>query len=61
MIFLSAYGGDRIVAGALEARADDHIVTLISPTELAARVQAVLRRCTAAGSANPTEFYYVDG
>ena len=57
VIFLSAYGGDRNVARALEAGADDYIVKPFSPTELVARVQAVLRRWTATGSAEPTEPY----
>ena len=59
VIFLSAYGGDRIVARALEAGADDYIVKPFSPTELVARVQAVLRRWTAARSVEPTEPYAV--
>ena len=59
VIFLSAYGGDRNVAHALEAGADDYIVKPFSPTELVARVQAVLRRWTAAGSAEPPEPYAV--
>ena len=59
VIFLSAYGGDRNVARALEAGADDYIVKPFSPTELAARVQAVLRRWTATGSAEPPEPYAV--
>ncbi len=59
VIFLSSYGGDRIVAHALEAGADDYIVKPFSPTELVARVQAVLRRWTATGSAPPTEPYAV--
>ena len=57
VIFLSAYGGDGNVARALEAGADDYIVKPFSPTELVARVQAVLRRWTAAGSREPTEPY----
>ena len=47
MIFLSAYGRDQIVARALEAGADDYVVKPFSPTELVARIQAVLRRRTA--------------
>ena len=59
VIFLSAYGGDRNVARALEAGTDDYIVKPFSPTELEARVQAVLRRWTATRSAEPPEPYAV--
>ena len=59
VIFLSAYGGDRNVARALEAGADDYIVKPFSGTELVARVQAVLRRWMATGSAEPHEPYAV--
>ena len=44
VIFLSAYGRDQVIARALEAGADDYIVKPFSPTELVARIQAVLRR-----------------
>ena len=44
VIFLSAYGRDEVVARALEEGADDYIVKPFSPTELIARVRAVLRR-----------------
>ena len=44
VIFLSAYGGDQVIARALEAGADDYIVKPFSPTELVARIQTVLRR-----------------
>ncbi len=57
VIFLSASGGERTVARALEAGADDYIVKPFSPTELVARIQAVLRRWTASGSAAPSEPY----
>ena len=43
-IFISAYGRDETIAKALQAGADDYIVKPFSPTELTARVQAVLRR-----------------
>ena len=45
-IFISAYGGDETVAKALAMGAADYIVKPVSPTELTARVQAVLRRRT---------------
>ncbi len=44
VIFISAYGRDETVARALEAGAADYIVKPFSPTELAARVGAALRR-----------------
>ena len=44
VVFISAYGRDQTVAQALEAGAADYIVKPFSPTELAARVGAALRR-----------------
>ena len=44
VIFISAYGRDDTVAKALDAGAADYIVKPFSPTELAARVRAALRR-----------------
>ena len=44
VIFISAYGRDETVAQALDAGAADYIVKPFSPTELTARVRAVLRR-----------------
>ena len=44
VIFISAYGRDETVARALEAGAADYIVKPFSPTELVARIRAVLRR-----------------
>ena len=46
VIFISGYGRDETVAKALRKGAADYIVKPFSPTELAARVQAVLRRFT---------------
>ena len=46
VIFISAYGRDETIAKALEKGAADYIVKPFSPTELVARVQAVLRRST---------------
>ena len=57
VIFLSAYGGDEMVTRALETGADDYVVKPFSPTELVARVGAVLRRWTATGSTEPPEPY----
>ena len=44
VILISAYGRDETVAKALEAGAADYIVKPFSPTELVARIRAVLRR-----------------
>ena len=44
VIFISGYGHDETIARALEAGADDYIVKPFSPTELTARIRAVLRR-----------------
>ena len=55
VIFLSAYGRDQIIAQALEAGADDYIVKPFSPTELVARIQAVLRRRAIPATPEPAE------
>ena len=52
VIFISAYGRDETIARALESGAADYIVKPFSPTELAARVQAALRR-----HAEPQEYF----
>ena len=44
VIFISGYGGGETIAKALECGAADYIVKPFSPTELVARVHAVLRR-----------------
>ena len=44
VIFLSAYGQDEIIARAFDAGASDYVVKPFSPTELAARIRAELRR-----------------
>ena len=44
VIFVSGYGRDETVARALDTGAADYIVKPFSPTELAARVRAALRR-----------------
>ena len=44
VIFVSAYGQDRLVARAFEMGADDYVVKPFSPTELVARIRAALRR-----------------
>ena len=54
VIFLSAYGREEVVARALETGADDYVVKPFSPTELAARIKAALRR---RNTAEPPEPY----
>jgi DNA-binding response OmpR family regulator len=44
VIFISGYGRDETVARAFELGADDYVVKPFSPTELVARIRAVLRR-----------------
>ncbi len=44
VIFLSAYGQDENVARALDMGAADYVVKPFSPTELAARIRAALRK-----------------
>ena len=44
VIFISAYGRDETVARALEKGAADYLVKPFSATELAARIQAALRK-----------------
>ena len=44
MIFLSVYGHDETVARAFDMGAADYLVKPFSPTELAARIRAALRR-----------------
>ena len=44
VIFLSAYGREEVIAKALDTGAADYVVKPFSPTELAARIRAALRR-----------------
>ncbi len=60
VIFLSGYGQDQVIARAFEMGADDYIVKPFSPTELAARVQAALRRRTGPARMAPSEPYVRD-
>ena len=48
VIFLSVYGQDDVVARAFDMGASDYMVKPFSPTELAARIRAALRRRTLA-------------
>lgn len=52
VIFLSGYGRDETIARALEIGAADYVVKPFSPTELVARIEAVLRK-----RAGPSEPY----
>ena len=53
VIFVSAYGQDRLIARAFRMGADDYVVKPFSPTELVARVSAALRRRTASEPGAP--------
>ena len=44
VIFLSAYGRDEFIARAFDMGAVDYVVKPFSPTELAARIRAALRK-----------------
>ena len=50
VVFLSGYGRDETIARALELGVTDYVVKPFSPTELAARIRAALRK-----QAGPTE------
>ena len=53
VVFLSAYGQDRLVARALDMGAVDYVAKPFSPTELAARIRAALRKRAASESSEP--------
>ena len=53
VIFLSVYGREDVVARALEMGAVDYVVKPFSPTELAARIKAALRRRVTAEPKEP--------
>ena len=57
VIFLSGYGRDTVIAGALQAGAADYVVKPFSPTELVARIQAALRRRLPPEREEPDEPY----
>ena len=61
VIFLSAYGRDELIARAFDMGAADYVVKPFSPTELAARIRAALRRREAPEPAEPTEPYTLGG
>ena len=53
VIFLFAYGQDQLVARALDMGAVDYVAKPFSPTELAARIRAALRKLAASESSGP--------
>ena len=53
VIFISAYGREDLVARAFDRGAADYVVKPFSPTELAARIRAALRRRAAAEPLEP--------
>ncbi len=57
VIFLSAYGQDEVVARAFDMGAADYVVKPFSPTELAARIRAALRKRAAPEVAQPSDPY----
>ncbi len=61
VIFLSVYGQDEIVARALDMGAADYLVKPFSPTELAARIRAALRKQMEPFQAEPSAPYVSDG
>ena len=61
VVFLSAYGGDQVIARAFEMGAADYIVKPFSTTELVARVGAVLRRSTETQWTDPIQPYHQGG
>ena len=57
VIFLSVYGQDEVIARAFDTGAADYVVKPFSPTELAARIRAALRRREAVARPEPTGPY----
>ena len=57
VIFVSVYGRDETVVRAFDMGATDYVVKPYSPTELAARIRAALRRRAAPRVPEPTEPY----
>ena len=57
VIFLSAYGQDEVIARAFDEGAADYVVKPFSPTELAARIRAALRKRGAPELAEPSRPY----
>ncbi len=57
VIFVSVYGQDDVIVRAFDMGAADYVVKPFSPTELAARIRAALRRRAAPHLAEPSEPY----
>ena len=57
VIFISAYGRDRVIAEAFDKGASDYVVKPFSPTELVARIRAALRRRVLPEPAEPARPY----
>ena len=53
VIFVSAYGRDELIARAFDMGAVDYVVKPFSPTELAARIRAALRKRAATEPSEP--------
>ena len=60
VIFLSVYGQEEVVARALDMGAADYVVKPFSPTELAARIRAALRKRASPGWADPPVPYSLE-
>ena len=61
VIFLSVYGQDDAVDRALDMGAADYLVKPFSPTELAARIRAALRKRLEPFAGEPSPFYDIGG
>ena len=61
IIFLSVYGQDETIARAFDMGAVDYVVKPFSPTELAARIRAALRRQLEPEQAEPSAPYAAGG
>ena len=57
VIFLSVYGQDEVIAQAFDMGAADYVVKPFSPTELAARIRAALRKRAAPELEEPSRPY----
>ena len=57
VIFVSVYGQDEVIVRAFDMGAVDYVVKPFSPTELAARIRAALRRRAGPHLAEPSEPY----